>query len=284
MDDKPRKRRNRWIRPKNVLRPDWFMSNPRTLMDVEYNTYLLEAARGKYDKQINDGRTDNMFEVLFHMMNLNSLTYTGRAYDYFFRAYDKPEVETFREQVLEYGRRIEASIPISDRDPGDSPSGDKPKATPGFEIMKKAREVFMAALHGYLSLTSEACANIELYQRNPFLHEETKVFAVINVKPHDVYEVWEIDVDAREPAGKMRNIGVLCENMRPLEGMGPNNTALASLDRPMDHRDVASAVRNVLLMNRFFVGLDGALDPDIADKIINTIKEKRSFPYSLVIT
>lgn len=55
------------------------------------------------------------------------------------------------------------------------------------------------------------------------------------------------------------------------------------MDRAYDHRSVAHVIKDLILFNRFFVGMDYEFNTYIFDMVKQKIDQTDAFPFSLVL-
>ena len=67
------------INPKQILDPTWICQAYK--VDLEYYTYLLLGAKQAYLKNLELGKFDNFYEIVFHYLNINTIISDGKLYD-----------------------------------------------------------------------------------------------------------------------------------------------------------------------------------------------------------
>ena len=265
-----------------ILNPYWVVSNDYNMLDTEFQSYVIKGAKLKYDSQLENGKTDNLYEVTLHMLNLNSMIGDRRIFDRDMKPCDKTtQVSNFVDNYFE--------------------ADERKVVTPAKRIYKMANKSMVDTLGKYLGVASKIIGGVEMAYRNKKAHLEPVIYLVINVTGTGVYDVWRIELDIKKDvAGDIKNVGnfqagadkevkftKFIEEYNRKESdkatmMKMDNTLLMSMPMAHDHQAAATAVKDMLLYNKLFVG-DSETSLGILAEMRDEIVKAGKFPYKLTL-
>lgn len=236
------------MKRKFILDPLWITKGG--YLDSEYFTYILMDASLKYRKEIEEGKIDHFYEVLFHSLNLNSLAVTGNLYSSKFKPMSKGQrLLQIREELNKIYRDPSTSLEIT-------------------EIFRSANYLFLNLLIEYLELHADVLEGVKIFFLNKKIQLEPEMFIITQQAGADQCKVWRLEFDTAQDFGysfaKIKNVEIgefsgdaplsKIKNSEPSGKLqkldGAKNVIFAILEKEADQTTVAKALKNIALLNR----------------------------------
>ena len=161
-----------------ILDPLWITQG--TYLDAEYFNYVLLDASLKYKKEIEEGKIDRFYEVVFHALNLNNLAVNGNLFTAKFK-------ETWKNERIQ---QIQQELKKIYTLPPDLA-----------EIFKNANYVFLNVLIDYMKIHLDVLDQVQMFYMNPLLHMEKEVYIVTNRLTSTEYRIWKLIQDEKKNFG-----------------------------------------------------------------------------------
>ena len=257
-----------------ILDPLWITQG--RYLDAEYFNYILLAASEKYKKEIESKKTDHFYEVMFHVLNLNTLAVNGNLFTAKFKEVGKDDRIN---QIIKDLQRIY----------------DLPKET--LEIFKNANYIFLTILVDYLEIYLSVFEKVQMFTINPQIHMEKEIYVVINKSPSLNYEVWKLVQDNKKNFGyshskvKTVTIDKLKKNAfsEALEKEAipelstldsSKNLFFAIYEEDISEELVSNAVKDIILLNKG-IAKKTNFDSLIVSELYHQIWFEKMIPFTL---
>lgn len=259
-----------------VLDPLWITKGSNGL-DYEYLSYILLAADKKWREKLGEDDLSGFYEVIFHMLNLNSLAISGTMYDSNMRP-------VFENETLDEIRQKLRVI------------YDAPREI--IDIFRYTSSTFIDVLLDHLDVILDAYTGCKLYYSNRALHRENEIFIIVSNFEDKSYDVWRLRFDKRLKHNwslDYHQTFSLSENVKDNEitsvirsSNNPNlakfdshrNAILTICNEESDNKRTAESVAFTLLFNRMILKQEANFHPSILFQLKDLLNE-RTVPFTL---
>jgi hypothetical protein len=152
------------LNPKLVLDPAWICQAHK--VDLEYYTYLLMGAQQTYLNNLENGKFDNFYEIVFHYLNLNTVIADRLIYD------------SGLKPISADHNLVNIISMLAQKD-----------ETIGKEIVKKTSQILTETMGLYLQKLIIGLENIHFYFNNNQIHLQDRIYFVCKTVEPDTYEI-----------------------------------------------------------------------------------------------
>lgn len=143
--------------------------------DYEYLNYILLSANKKWKDRLNDGDTSSFFEILFHILNLNTLAVHGNIYDSKMNlVWDNETITNIRNRIRQILKQPDELI----------------------DIFRNSNKILVSAIKDHLEVLLSTLQDIDIYYTNKNIHREKEIFILTNYDTNS-YEMWRLNFDKR---------------------------------------------------------------------------------------
>lgn len=256
-----------------ILDPTWIKKG---IIDQEYQHYILLAAKKKFTDKLEEGNTESLYELMFHYLNLNGLILNNFIYD--IRLNRITRDEQLDEVMYQIKKRA-----------GDAPA-----------IAREANIIFSKLIIRHLTYKSEILRNMKLLYNNPNVHMKDPIYIILHIGNSDVYDVWKLKIDKRYNFGysiskvedfyipdvedRIVERKIIESNNKHFDGFNSDtNVICATTDTAFDPKEVALTVKDILLLNKLFMNVDAAFDPNVLAELRDMLKFS-TVPIPLTLT
>jgi hypothetical protein len=174
------------INPKQILDPTWICQAYK--VDLEYYTYLLLGAKQAYLKNLELGKFDNFYEIVFHYLNINTIISDGKLYDSGLN-------------VINTNINLLSVI---------SQLSQKTDSL-GKEIIKETSLILAETMTEYLEKQILSLEKIHFYFNNSWIHNQDRVYLVCKTLEPDHYEIIKLNLKST------RNLGYSVSVMKTIK-------------------------------------------------------------------
>ena len=267
------------INAEMIANSDWLIRNTRlTVLDAEYQSLIIGAIRQKFDAAIDAGDVKYLYEIIFHYLNTNTLFSEKKIYDEYFNEIKNSE-----------------SLKILTKNLHDDASG------PASRIIGEARDMYTEVLKKYLCLAIEEMKDIDVYYfdaKNIHFYN-LSVYAMFNVRPHNVYEIWYVSYHMDKRLGsamtKLADFTLEEGESDPVTQFitkyNRENSAFpikstnfvgVSALTPKDSMKTISLVKDIVFLNKLFYD-QYQFNADVLKDMQQLLHEKNALPFKLHI-
>ena len=266
------------IKSRMIMDAEWMISGePAQFLDHERSYYMLMASKVKFDKEIEAGILNNMYEIIFHYFNLNSLMSDGVMFS--------PKYE-----------RISNVSNINDFFSGLKKNADGPT-----RIIQKANEIYADILRKYMSIALRTYGMISVFTKNSNIHKQNSIYLIMNIASCDVYEIWQINYNTEVDLGSavkcIKNISVSKNDISAYtefvksyndskkkknadQQITENNTIGISVEQATDTKNVVFILRDTIMLNKLF-NYQNPVNTKILHDINDVLVKQNTFPYKI---
>lgn len=263
-----------------ILPADWLIKS-KHVFDYEYQRYMVLGALKKFENKIESNDLSGFYEITFHQLNLNAFISEGRLYSHRFIQYPKNDTKQVLEDFLKPTENIDNQSITSN-------------------IIRDTKDLFFQTFDKYFDLMIKSIGNVNLIHSNKMIHKENTIFILINVSGSDIYDLWKLEIDnPDEFGGKIENVdhirsnGDIVTDFRKYidkynktesnkKKIKDTNTMLAHMKRAEDHKSSVYAIKDTIIFNKLFVGMNYNFNANIFMDLENIIREQKTFPYKLI--
>lgn len=260
---------------KYILDPLWITKG--SFLDLEYCIYILLAANKKYKKEIEKGKIDHFYEVLFHTLNLNNLALEGKIFN-------------FKMEPIHNNERISQIKNLKN-------IYNSPNREEIVEIFKNANYLFLNILLDYMEIQLDLLNKIELfYFSNNKIHLENEIFVILNKNLDKNYSIWSLsfnkNAEFRYSFNKIANIFLekMEENIlkqkikelgiKELENMNADVNSCAIIYNGVNENKISTLSKDIILLNKGLLK-DNNFEPNIISTLYNLIFDEKVMPFTL---
>jgi hypothetical protein len=257
-----------------ILDPLWITKG--RYLDPEYFNYVLLDASMKYKQEIAEDNIDRFYEVLFHILNLNSLAVKGNLFTARFKEiWNDPRILQIQKDLkVLYETQTETA-----------------------EIFKNANFVFLNLIIEYLQKILMILDSVKMVYVNQNLHTEKEIFVLTNLSETKDYTVWRFAEDPKKNFGysftKVRKIRLSSSDGADLNSelgklddpklkalSAKKNLCLALIFDQEDERLVAKAVKDMILLNKGIAkGVN--FEPTVVAELYRHLWVEKILPFTL---
>ena len=232
------------MKNKFILDPMWITKGDT--LDSEYFDYILLDACMKYKKEIEELNINRFDEIIFHILNLNTLVINGNLFSPRLKKISKTPV-----RLSEIRENLKKLYKLD---------------TETAEVFRNANYVFLNVILDYLNIQMEVLEKIRIFNLNKKVHLEKDIFIVVNEKRSKIYSIWKLSVDLRKNFGysfsKEEEIKIdkldedsLVDRVKALNNpklkkVKSSNVVYIMLKSKQDKDLVAMVVKDTLVLNK----------------------------------
>jgi hypothetical protein len=259
---------------KFILDPVWL--NKGTYLDSEYFNYILLAACMKYRAELEKSNIDRFDEIMYHILNLNSLAVNGTLFTPKFKKISNSDrLKQIKNNLKQIYNLDQQTV----------------------EIFKNANYVFLNLMLDYIDFHLQIMDQIDIFYKNEFLHSEKNIFIVVNQEKSSWCTIWQISEDINKNFGydfikKYRiKVSEIKENqvisaVKGIEGedisnlISGKNICFIVMGEENDETLVAKAIKNIIFLNRGIAkGIE--FEPNILNELYQTLWFDKVLPFTL---
>lgn len=259
---------------KLILDPLWITKGK--YLDPEYFNYVLLDASAKYRERIKKGDLDNFYEVLFHVLNMNSLAVKGNLFTAKLKeVWANDRISQIQEQLkVLYETKTETS-----------------------EIFKNANYVFLNIILEYLREMMTLLDSVKVAIANKSIHTKKEIFIIVNSKTSERYSIWRLVEDHSKNLGysfkKITTVNldatigrtlmqVVTElNIPELANLANgDNVCLIHIGDNSNPTKVAKAIRDMFILNKG-IAKEVAFEPKIIQELYRHLWFQKILPFTL---
>lgn len=258
---------------KFILDPLWL--NQGSYLDPEYFNYVLLAASLKYKAELEKLNIDRFDEIMYHILNLNSLAVNGS----FFTPKFKKACNI--ERIKEIKNNLKKIYNM------DQQTAD---------IFKNANYVFLNLLLDYINLQLNILDQVDIFYKNKDIHLEKNIF-IVTSSLLDKCTVWQMSEDFTKNFGYSFNkevkIGLvdikenaIIKAIKQVEGekishlINGKNILIAVTDDSKQETLLAKIIKDILLLNKG-ISKGAEFDPTILNDLYQTLWFDKVLPFTL---
>ena len=263
-----------------IAKPDWMINTSiRATLDVEQQLYIALALEQKFEAAAKKKDLTKFYEIVFHFLNINTLSTDNKLYDTHFKEINGNEhLATFVQDLC------------NDKE-GNAAT-----------IIKQIGEVYTRIMSTYMKLAIETMADIDVtYMDEKNMHYyNSEVFVLFNVKPHEHYELWKISFNVNSTTGssmsKLETFSgmkkgetsdfkeyVKAYNRKSMTNrIHSGNFCVAVSEGAKDSRSVTSVIKDIILLNKIFYD-KSQFNKNVLKDMLQVIIEKKTFPFKLML-
>ena len=263
-----------------IAKPDWMItSSEKAMLDVEQQLYIALALEQKFNAAAKKKDLTKFYEIVFHFLNINTLSVDNKLYDTHFREINGNEyLATFVQDLC------------NDKE-GNAAT-----------IIKQIGEVYTRIMSNYMKLAIETLADIEItYMDDKNMHYyNAEVFVLFNVKPHEHYELWRLVFNTNSTMGSSMTKLETFSDMKKgetadfreyvkeynrknmMNRIHSGNFCTAISDVAKDSRSVTSVIKDIILLNKIFYD-KSQFNKNVLKDMLQVIIEKKTFPFKLML-
>jgi hypothetical protein len=262
------------VKKSPILDFNWITKG--TTLDPEYFTYILLDASQKYRKELESGKIDKFYEVIFHSLNLNTLSVEGKMFKFNLEPiFDEPRIDQIKSQLKELFSIPEETV----------------------EILRNANYVFSNLILDYMDAQLDILEEVRLFYMNKRIHLEKEIFIVTNIENSLEYTVWKLSTDKRKDFQvsfkkiKTLIISDIKENALKAAIDSENDPKLKSVDSNKNvcfgiikgensEAQVADIIKNIVLLNKG-IAKKHMFQPNIMEELHTLIWHDKVMPFTL---
>jgi len=262
------------LKKKLILDPLWITSG--NYFDPEYFSYILLAANKQYKTELDQGDTGRLYEILFHILNLNNLAIDGTMFD------SKLKRLKSNDRLTKIYKDLKTlySIPVET-----------------LEVFKNANFVLVNMLIEYLTVQNELLKDLKFFFINPEIHKEDEIYIILNIVGKTYYQIWKLSKNSRSHFGfsfvKLKELEVSgstediirdellkSDNSKLRSLNGKVNVSFAMIEKERDMEKVAIALKDTFLLNKG-ITKNNEFEFNIIDDFHKIIESERIMPFTL---
>lgn len=262
-----------------ITNSDWLINNSMlTVLDLEYQGFIIEAIRQKFETAIAGGDVKYLYEIIFHYLNTNTLFSEKKMYDEYFNEIKNSE-----------------SLNMLIKDLKENPEGI------GLSILNQARTMYTEVLNKYLELAVNEMSDTDVYYfdiKNIHFYN-LSIYAMFNVRPHDMYELWylsyhmdkklgsamtklaefKLEENESDPVKKFIDEYNRTNQATPIKS---TNFVGVSALTPKDSFKIISLVKDIIMLNKIFYD-QYQFNSNVLKDMQQLLHEKNALPFKLHI-
>jgi hypothetical protein len=259
---------------KFILDPLWL--NKGTYLDAEYFNYLLLAACVKYKAELEKMNIDRFDEILYHVLNLNSLTVNGDLFTPKFKKIANTD------RLKEIKNNLKHVYDLDQQT---------------VEIFKNANYVFLNLLLDYINIQLDVLDQIDILYKNKKIHLEKNVFIVTTSTGSKHCTVWRMTEDLGKNFGynftkevkiNLPDIkeNVIVKAIKQVEGenishlINGKNILIAITDKANSDVLLAKIIKDIILLNKG-ISKGEEFEPTVLNELYETLWFDKVLPFTL---
>ena len=264
------------FRSEPILDPLWITKGQEGL-DSEYYMYVLLAANKKYRERLEISDFTSVPEILFHLLNLNSLSIEGKIFDFKLSAISNdPKLKEIRSHLRQMYQIPQELL----------------------DIFKNSNHILISVLIDHLEEMIDFMEGCHQYHMNKKIHLEKEIFIVVNQEKGEDYDIWKMRFDRRirenfkiEKITQVKIDGKdytsLAEVVKDLgdprlSGLdSEKNVCFLVTEERLDDGTLIGSAANLFILNRALINKGSEFHPHIIQDLRNLIEEEKMLPFTI---
>ena len=261
-----------------IAKPGWMVDvDADGVLDQEMQTYQALAMEQKFKRFISAGDATKLYEIIFHFLNINTLTSESKLYD---------------EHFKEIRQNANLSTFIDDLRAAKNGAASK--------IVSQINKTYTSILTEYVDFVINEIIDTNIAYMNPsnIHYSNTEIYVLFRVKPSYTYEMWKIEFRTDNKLGssleKMAQLEIppcktddiknyirAYNRANPIARIRSGNFAIAESETGKSAINTVSIIKDIVMLNKIFYERN-QFDPDVLFEIQRVVVDKKTFPFKLL--